>query len=720
MKKYYSFDIETNEKTGALYLWCLCECSNFNKLVENPKSYEVKNILCGTKWGKFFKWLDQIEKGSVIFIHNMEFDFNGILANCPNFASRYNLDNEKSIITGFHSFIKIACENFIILDSAKITMLSIYGIGELLGIPKLEETYNGIVTEQSIKYCYRDCELSLRGVAYFCNAYGIKNVPLTSTGYNKKTINKQVSKKSKYIAIYNNEDLKDTQNAYNKFDELVRKEFNGGVCYANMCHSGKIHKAGACDIGSSYPTAMMGYLYPYVTKSTLQPFTSNFKALVLDTFKNIPPEKIFACGSLCAVLGNKYAHSGFLCKVVINGSCKLHIFQNKNYFPLVSMTKRRKSKGHNISGLHVERFDKVKTAFNKLLYLEEGDRLELACNEYDLYMLLHCYDIENIDIEYGYIYQMKPNPFLCEIVKTFLQDKNSCKNHETDIDKWNNKAFYNLFEMSETNNDEQLYNFVYQRTKGCVNGTYGINVEDHQKEHFSFVNDKIEKTETEDHNGKSPYNELIGSYVSTYGRWQLFCGFIGVVINGGINYYSDTDSLKVGKCEVQKVVDFYNTQFSKHWEKLESVFKDFERPTKYGIGELDIEKVNGCEVFDFVSIGSKSYLTHANGKIKSTISGVRNSSKIFNNLLQKEKTFHKVVKKYYHYGLIIKNNKLVPDYTKLGEPCENGNTCVVLRYSDFSMMNSNTGKLNKAVLENVFNNISPLYDINETIIEGNI
>lgn len=719
-KKYFSFDIETNEKTGALYLWCLSECDNFRKLIDNPNTYEIKKLCYGTTWDKFFTFLDTIPKNSTIFIHNMEFDFNGIMANCREFATRYNLNNEKSIITGYHSFIKIVCERFTIMDSAKITMMSIKGLGELLGVHKLDEDYNGIVTKNSIDYCFRDTEIALRGVAYFCNAYGLKTIPLTSTGYNKKTINKQVSNLNRYKAICGNKDLKETQENYSKFDELVRKEFNGGVCYANMFYSGNIYQVQTADIGSSYPTAMLGYMYPQVKKSQLKGMTEDFKKYVLETFKSIQPKDIFKCGNLCAVLGNKYAYNGFLCKVTIKGTCKLHIFKNKNYFPLISMTKRRKSTSHNINGLHIERLEKFKTAFNKLLYMEPGDVLELACNEYDLYMLLHCYDIEDITIDYGYLYKMAINPFLIEIVETFLNDKNQCKYMEYECSKWNNQAFYHLFKIAKDTNDEQLYNFVYQRTKACVNGTYGINVEDKQKDRFIFENNEIIKADLPPFKGdKSPYNELVGSYISTFGRWQLFCAFIGTVENGGVNYYSDTDSLKVGGCNIDKVIDFYNNSFSSHWEKLEKVYKDYKRPTLYGIGGLDKEKVNGSDWFDFVTLGSKSYLCFANNKIKSTISGVRNSSKVFNSLLDKEKTFKKVVNKYYHYGLVIKNNKLVPNYSKLGEPCENGNTCVILQASDFSLMNSNIGELNKLVLEKIFNNNSKLYNRKETIINGN-
>lgn len=717
--KYYGFDIETNKDTGALYLWCISECDNFKKLIDNPKEYPIKSKCYGTTWDDFFKFLDKIPQNSTIFIHNMEFDFNGILANCSNFDARYKIDNDLSIITGFHSFIKIKCEKFTILDSAKITMMSIYGIGELLGIPKLEEDYNGIVTDASIKYCYRDTELSLRGVAYFCNAYGCKSIPITATGYNKKAINKQVDKLNKYIAVQGNNNLKDVQDNNKKFNELVRKEYNGGVCYCNMFYAGTIVDSASCDIGSSYPTAMQGYLYPDVNKTSLTHIDDDLKKGIINTFKKTSPYTAFRTGNLCALLGNRYTYKGFLCKVTIKGKCKLHIFNNNNYFPLISMTKRRKSETHDIKGLYIESFHKLKTAFNKLLYMDENDALELACNEYDLYMLLHCYDIDDITINYGYMYNMCINKFLINIVDTFLVDKNLCKDKDTDINKWNNKAFYNLLKISEDTADVELYKFVYQRTKACVNGTYGINVEDKQKDKYILQDGCVIRSFDTHNSNKSPYNELVGSYISCYGRWQLFTAFMGVVENGGINYYSDTDSIKVGGCNINDVVAYYNIAFGVHWYKLEQIYKDYKRPTTNGIGYLEQEDIKGYINFKFVSLGSKNYICKAGDTIKATISGVRNASKIFTDLYNKSIDFNDMVNKYYHYGLIIKNNKLVPNYSKLGEPCENGNTCVILQNSDFSLMASNTGKLNKIALETIFNNYSKLFERKEIEINGN-
>lgn len=714
---YYSFDIETNEKTGELYLWCLSRCDDFKALIEDPKRTYIDAYMYGETWDDFFKFLDNIERNSIVLIHNMSFDFNAILANCPNFDTRYNINNDKSIITGYHSFIRIVCDRFTILDSANITRMSIFGIGELLGIPKLEEDYNGIVTANSILYCFRDTELALRGVAYYCNAYGVKSLPLTATGFNKKVINRQTDRKTLYIAEKENEKLQQAEQDYSKFYELVRKSYCGGVCYANMYYAGNIVNVGSADIGSSYPTAILGYLLPSVSKSSLLPISKSLGKYIIETFRALDYTDAFSSYNLCGHLGQYYEEKGFVCKVVINGDMKIHKYPNKNYFPLISLTKKRATATHNISGLHIESFSKLKMCYNKLLYMTDGDRLEMACNEYDLYMLLHCYDIEDIQIEYGYIYNMQVSNFLIKTVKMFLNDKNLCK-HKDLTGKWNNEAFKRLCEISQDTNDKDLYDFVYLRTKECVNGLYGINVEDKEKACYAFVNGVIKEIPREHKSDyKSPYNELIGAYISCFGRWQLFIAFIGTVKAGGVNYYSDTDSIKVGGCDINNVIDYYNSVLSTHWDKMEKNIKDYKRPTAYGIGTLEREDVNGSNIFKFISIGSKNYLCYANDKIKATISGVRHCSDIFNKLLDKEKTFEKVVKKYYHYGLIIKDNKLVPDYTKLGEPLQNGNRCVILRASDFSLLNNDaTGKINQIVAEKIFENKSKCFIRKETKI----
>ena len=720
-RKYYGFDIETNEKTGELYLWCLSYCDDFKKLIENPTDADgVKREKFGVFWDDFFSWLDNIEKGSIILIHNMSFDFNAILANCPDFATRYDIDNDKSIITGYHSFIRIVCRDFTILDSAQITRMSIYGIGELLGIPKLEEQYDGRVTSNSINYCYRDTELSIRGVAYFCKAYGTKSLPLTSTGYNKKVINRQIDKCTLDVAKKENNKLQKAEQNYNKFYELVRKSYSGGVCYANMFYAGHIQQGiQSADIGSSYPTAMIGYLLPSVDIDKMRPISHKLGDYIIDTFRKTSYNDAFSAYNLCSVLGKFYDNKGFLCKIKITGKMRLHIFDNKNYFPLISMTKKRKTKTHNITGLYLNRFSKFKTCYNKLLYMEEGDTMEMACSEYDLYMLLHCYDIDTISIEYGYIYDMKISQFLIKCVNQFLNDKNLCKKKDGTA-KWNNDIFKQLMQISIDTHDEKLYDFVYHRTKECVNGMYGINVEDKEKPKFVFYDNEIkESNDTSQSASNSPYNELVGAYISGFGRWQLFIAFIGIIKNGGVNYYSDTDSVKIGGCSAESVMAYYNKMLSMHWDKMEKTIKGYKHPTLYGIGELDAEDINGCMYFDFCTIGSKNYLCYANNKIKATISGVRNCSDIFNYLYKKEKSFDAVVKKYYHYGLIIQNNKLVPDYTHLGDHLENGNRCVVLRSADFSLLNNDgTGEINRMVAETFFNNTSKCFIRKETKINA--
>lgn len=93
----------------------------------------------------------------------------------------------------------------------------------------------------------------------------MKSVPLTSTGYNKKAINKHVNRLHREDACLRNDKLLSYEKD-ERFKELVRKEYNGGVCYTNMFYGGTIVKAQSGDIGSSYPTAMMGFLYPEVSR----------------------------------------------------------------------------------------------------------------------------------------------------------------------------------------------------------------------------------------------------------------------------------------------------------------------------------------------------------------------------------------------------------------------------------------------------------------------
>jgi hypothetical protein len=189
--------------------------------------------------------------------------------------------------------------------------------------------------------------------------------------------------------------------------------------------------------------------------------------------------------------------------------------------------------------------------------------------------------------------------------------------------------------------------------KGGLNGLYGINVMNPLIDEFETIeNGQLEKSGNK-LQLKDTTCFLMGMFITSYSRLQLYAGFNACNDLKIKHYYTDTDSLKTE--ENEKIIETANKYL-------------------YGICKLQNKKQNyfyknfGLCQFDndgyynkFISNGSKSYIVEHDNKIKVTISGLSQATEIF-NLYYKNHTFEETVNKLYQTNTIFCSD--ITEFTK--------------------------------------------------------
>jgi hypothetical protein len=249
------------------------------KLEPQPKNF-VFGVIYGFNFKKIIYSVEGFKKefqkkkyqGKYIFAHNCEFDLSAIYGNIYQ-----NLDNS-AIFNG--SFISARIDKLTFGDSLNIYPSALAKIGELIGLPKLENkkvknqklTKNNI-TKEDIKYCVRDCEIVYEALLRI----------FTSIGAIKLTISS--------IAMFNfrNEYLEKDLFFSDLVDEFYESYYGGRT---EAFKIGNV-KANVYDINSLYPHVMKDAVFPDIknlkkeTKLDLKYF-----AYVLKNFEGMAKIKV--------------------------------------------------------------------------------------------------------------------------------------------------------------------------------------------------------------------------------------------------------------------------------------------------------------------------------------------------------------------------------------------------------------------------------------------
>ena len=248
--KYFA-DFETtafDNKNGVkVYLWCIVS--------EESREH-------GFELETFINYCKKLNKGDIIYFHNLKFDFSFI----HHFLISNNIDYgilEKEGIIYTVRFFDIELR-----DSTNFLPITLKEVGEnyCTNFKKTSIDYNvdfdHKASEKEIEYCYNDCYVLMEGLTNYFNA--LKEVlekadcKKTLKSLNKKITNAGIAFEAfKELSIFSVVCPKTTPSQYRKF----RRAYKGGYVYSRP--SGIIKNVTMIDCNSMYPFIYSTIPLPY-------------------------------------------------------------------------------------------------------------------------------------------------------------------------------------------------------------------------------------------------------------------------------------------------------------------------------------------------------------------------------------------------------------------------------------------------------------------------
>lgn len=306
-----SFDIETtsfidgSNKAACMYCWSFC-------------LYGVS--IFGRTWEEFLYLLTDLQrildlhekKRLVIYVQNLDFEFQffrKLIAWEKVFAIGSRRPIQAISVMGFEFRCSYVLSGYKLETIAK--NLNNYSFKKLVGnldYSKKRHTKTPINNEE-IQYSLVDTKIVVAYIAEKLeNGETIANIPLTKTGYVRKYIRnncfyengkrtKKSSKRFNYLQFIHALRIQDLEE-YN----LCRRAFCGGFAHGNAFYTNKkMENAAGLDLTSSYPTTLIGFMYPMSTGRRIQiksvkEMKEMFKyyCCIFDiTFYNIRPKVLF-------------------------------------------------------------------------------------------------------------------------------------------------------------------------------------------------------------------------------------------------------------------------------------------------------------------------------------------------------------------------------------------------------------------------------------------
>lgn len=701
----YAFDIETStykiddRKLSLMYLGGLkgIECKPKEITIDNYNNYTTDYIIMRSyedvdkELYKLNKYSKKHNLTTLIYIHNFSYEFS-FFQNLKFIREYFSNENLMAIDT--RQPFKLLCDNIEFRCSYKLTGLSLENIGKNLGLKKLvnEKEYDVQFTPLSKlptnEYVYneRDVDITLLAVlnqlknSSAFNTVNDINTLLTVTGLTRaenKTLSPQSTQRAYSIFCKSQTEIYDIvlQNK-RKVYQFLQDGFLGGYVRANRYSLFKTYKnVGSIDIASSYPTQMLNRYYPYDFKICNENLLQHLIKYINEN-NNYINEKINSEDKKFKdkTLINWFMRTReipfkyyFIAEVeLIN--VKVKQFKNQNEVPLISY--------HKTVNNNSNREDKYFRVDNGRIIQSHYLRLTLTNIDLFLISLFYDFEIKNCkSLIYTNKYQ-RLNSYVRNSINFYAEQKVKFKDmvkktneniYPIKEDFYSNKLKKYILNENEidtflTMNNKEKKQFLSKElalSKSRLNAQYGINV---QKIIPLEINYDIEtnewyKVETEYRTPKTLLrNYSDGVFIVAYARLHLMIMTYQIINNTNSTIlYWDTDSIKFVN-DIDKVlneVSYFNNQLERKW----FVSK------KYNLGIFDFEGIYD----NFMTGGSKSYITSVGKNIHLTVSGVPYKT---NEWYQKQfrrlhYNFEKLCYKYFHPNTVITSsvsNKLAMGY----------------------------------------------------------
>lgn len=246
-------DIETNtlyNNVDGEYIpaltWMYLGCIMGNDLI--PHHFHT--------WDEYRQIVRLIGKDKIIFVHNLEFEFEFLIKNGFKFS--------KIIANSRHHPISVTDKTYghVYRCSYKFFDKSLKKLGDEIGCPKLEYKYSGMrlkenLTDKDYEYNARDCEIIIRAMQIELDKWKkLKSVPLTKTGI----VRRRLMDEDKYGELHNRcERAFPDEELYN----MLERSFTGGFTYGNPAYFAQpIYNCNSFDRKSAYPAEMLTQFFP--------------------------------------------------------------------------------------------------------------------------------------------------------------------------------------------------------------------------------------------------------------------------------------------------------------------------------------------------------------------------------------------------------------------------------------------------------------------------
>ena len=291
---FMTFDIEStsvnnvDKPYGFMYIWQACIAENI--------------VVMGRTWEEFLILLENISKPfehnctrMVVYVHFLPFEFQ-FIRNFIEISELFALDKRKVVKFLANDFFEFRC-------SWKLSNMNLKKFTEHTQYPKMDgEEFNYAefrtpfteLSNDEIAYAYCDVRGLYQAISRLIedSVYNIATLPLTSTGFLRKEVKKQIhsNQRNRYI-------LRNTSLSADQY-QLCKLALRGGNAHANpmmsntnVCEETGYGRISSKDMSSAYPAVIMQEKFPVTplvrvlnTPDELVNIGKAFLAII--TFKN--------------------------------------------------------------------------------------------------------------------------------------------------------------------------------------------------------------------------------------------------------------------------------------------------------------------------------------------------------------------------------------------------------------------------------------------------
>ena len=539
-----------------------------------------------------------------IIFHNASYDLSYLLG----FFQMYLPDKDDRVLLNDRHKIKSYRQGGIeVLDTYALSQCSLETWGKNLNVEHKKKVgmydYNKLIyqdtelTEEEKEYDKYDVLCLYECFDKQLNNYGdtVATVPFTSTGYNRRTFRRNSQKDKNYRSIFVDSAL--NEESY----DITVMGFSGGYTHKNRKKNGVIiGKIGHRDFRSHYPSIMrtrpMAFGRPVWTYDRTNPFDRN---------------KTIKAKEICDLYPEYFSIS-----VIVVTFAQL---KDDN----ITMPFMQKSKMFNMHS------QKLQLDNGRILKFE--GYAEMVIDNLTLEILLEQYDIQGVICKVLSFKTMYMPECLAVTIDQFFKAKSDEKIKLKQYEKE-----YGLFDNRTIEQED-----VLRRSKGGLNGCYGMFVQKPTHEEYNVDYDQIDFVEDifNPLMKQKPVQEQLDKYY--HSRMNFLAYQCGVTVTATAKYelyqylkaigydkvlYADTDSLFYLKDEeTEKAIEELNKKHHEQAEKLGAFIEDVNGKKIY-YDSFDTEQ--DCKAFK--ALHAKCYgmiiEEEKNGKkidvLKATIAGV--------------------------------------------------------------------------------------------------